>query len=91
MPGASASGLISSIFVYCNIVKRTRTGSQCTNLLEIVAVNANSKKNSITIYKEVSQHEIHDIEIVLKDEFGKNIAFLDNTFVAIDLHFKPKS
>ena len=51
----------------------------------------NPKKNSLTIYKEVSQYEIHYIEILLKDEFGKNIALLDNTFVAIDLHFKPKS
>ena len=89
--GLGTSGLISNIFVYCNIVKQSRTGSQNTNLLEIVPVNAKSKKNSLTIYKEVSQYEIHYIEILLKDEFGGDIAFLDNTFVAIDLHFKPKS
>ena len=89
--GLGTSRLISNIFVYCNIVKQSRTGSQNTNLLEIVPVNAKSKKNSLTIYKEVSQYEIHYIEIMLKDEFGKDIAFLDNTFVAIDLHFKPKS
>ena len=91
VPDLTTSGLISNIFVYCNIVKQSRTGSQNTNLLEIVPVNAKSKKNSLTIYKEVSQYEIHYIEILLKDEFGENIAFLDNTFVAIDLHFKPKS
>ena len=81
---------ITNIFVYTNIVKRSRTGSQSSNLLEVVPFNTFSKNNSITIYKELSQFDIHHIKIQLTDEYGKNIPFLDNTYVAVDLHFKPK-
>ena len=81
---------ITNIFVYTNIVKRSRTGSQSSNLLEVVPFNTFSKNNSITIYKELSQFDIHHIKIRLTDEYGKNIPFLDNTYVAVDLHFKPK-
>ena len=35
---------ISNIFVYTNIVKRSQTGSQSSNLLEVVAFNTFSKK-----------------------------------------------
>ena len=81
---------ITNIFVYTNIVKRSRTGSQSSNLLEVVPFNTFSKNNSITIYKEVSQFDIQYIKIQLADEYGKNIPFLDNTYVAVDLHFRPK-
>ena len=81
---------ITNIFVYTNIVKRSRTGSQLSNLLEVVPFNTFSINNSITIYKELSQFDIHYIKIQLTDEYGKNIPFLDNTYVAVDLHFKPK-
>lgn len=81
---------IANIFVYTNIVKRSRTGSQSSNLLEVVPFNTFSKNNSITIYKEVSQFDIQYIKIQLADEYGKNIPFLDNTYVAVDLHFRPK-
>ena len=81
---------IANIFVYTNIVKRSRTGSQLANLLEVVPFNTFSKNNSITIYKELTQFNIHYIKIQLTDEYGKNIPFLDNTYVAVDLHFKPK-
>ena len=81
---------ISNIFVYTNIVKRSRTGSQTTNLLEVVPFNTFSKNNSITIYKELSQFDIQYIKIQLTDEYGTNIPFLDNTYVAVDLHFRPK-
>ena len=84
------SNPISNIFVYTNIVKRSRTGSQNTNLLEVIPFNTFSKKNSITIYKEVSQFDIQYIKIQLTDEYGKNIPFLDNTYVAVELHFRPK-
>ena len=81
---------ISNIFVYTNIVKRSRTGSQTSNLLEVVPFNTFSKKNSITIYKELSQFDIQYIKIQMTDEYGLNIPFLDNTYVAVDLHFRPK-
>ena len=81
---------ISNIFVYTNIVKRSRTGSQTSNLLEVVPFNTFSKKNSITIYKELSQFDIQYIKIQMTDEYGSNIPFLDNTYVAVDLHFRPK-
>ena len=81
---------ISNIFVYTNIVKRSRTGSLSSNLLEVVPFNTFSKNNSITIYKELSQFDIQYIKIKLTDEYGKNIPFLDNTYVAVDLHFRPK-
>ena len=84
------SNPISNIFVYTNIVKRSRTGSQNTNLLEVIPFNTFSKKNSITIYKEVSQYDIQYIKIQLTDEYGTNIPFLDNTYVAVELHFRPK-
>ena len=84
------SNPISNIFVYTNIVNRSRTGSQNTNLLEVIPFNTFSKKNSITIYKEVSQYDIQYIKIQLTDEYGKNIPFLDNTYVAVELHFRPK-
>ena len=84
------SNPISNIFVYTNIVKRSRTGSQTTNLLEVVPFNTFSKNNSITIYKELSQFDIQYIKIHLTDEYGSNIPFLDNTYVAVDLHFRPK-
>ena len=84
------SNPISNIFVYTNIVKRSRTGSQNTNLLEVIPFNTFSKTNSITIYKEVSQFDIQYIKIQLTDEYGKNIPFLDNTYVAVELHFRPK-
>ena len=88
--GQETSIPITNIFVYTNIVKRSRTGSQSSNLLEVVPFNTFSKNNSITIYKELSQFDIHYIKIRLTDEYGKNIPFLDNTYVAVDLHFKPK-
>ena len=88
--GSEISNPISNIFVYTNIVKRSRTGSQNTNLLEVIPFNTFSKKNSITIYKEVSQYDIQYIKIQLTDEYGKNIPFLDNTYVAVELHFRPK-
>ena len=88
--GSEISNPISNIFVYTNIVKRSRTGSQNTNLLEVIPFNTFSKKNSITIYKEVSQYDIQFIKIQLTDEYGKNIPFLDNTYVAVELHFRPK-
>ena len=88
--GQESSTPITNIFVYTNIVKRSRTGSQSSNLLEVVPFNTFSKNNSITIYKELSQFDIHHIKIRLTDEYGKNIPFLDNTYVAVDLHFKPK-
>ena len=81
---------ISNIFVYTNIVKRSQTGSQTTNLLEVVPFNTFSKNNSITIYKELSQFDIQYIKIQLTDEYGTNSPFLDNTYVAADLHFRPK-
>ena len=81
---------ISNIFVYTNIVKRSRTGSQTSNLLEVVPFNTFSKNNSITIYKELSQFDIQHIKIQLTDEIGSLIPFLDNTYVAVDLHFRPK-
>ena len=84
------SNPISNIFVYTNIVKRSRTGSQTTNLLEVVPFNTFSKNNSITIYKELSQFDIQYIKIQLTDEIGSLIPFLDNTYVAVDLHFRPK-
>ena len=88
--GSEISNPISNIFVYTNIVNRSRTGSQNTNLLEVIPFNTFSKKNSITIYKEVSQYDIQYIKIQLTDEYGKNIPFLDNTYVAVELHFRPK-
>ena len=88
--GSEISYPISNIFVYTNIVKRSQTGSQTTNLLEVVPFNTFSKNNSITIYKELSQFDIQYIKIQLSDEYGKNIPFLDNTYVAVDLHFRPK-
>ena len=88
--GSIISNPISNIFVYTNIVNRSRTGSQNTNLLEVIPFNTFSKKNSITIYKEVSQYDIQYIKIQLTDEYGKNIPFLDNTYVAVELHFRPK-
>ena len=81
---------ISNIFVYTNIVKRSRTGSQSTNLLEVIPITSFSKNNSITVYKEISQSDIQHIKIHLADEYGKNIPFLDNTYVAADLYFRPK-
>ena len=84
------SNPISNIFVYTNIVKRSRTGSQTTNLKEVVPFNTFSKNNSITIYKELSQFDIQYIKIQLTDEIGSLIPFLDNTYVAVDLHFRPK-
>ena len=84
------SNPISNIFVYTNIVKRSRTGSQTTNLLEVVPFNTFSKNNSITIYKELSKFDIQFIKIQLTDEIGSLIPFLDNTYVAVDLHFRPK-
>ena len=81
---------ISNIFVYTNIVKRSRTGSDSSNLLEVVPFNTFSKNNSITIYKELSQFDIQYIKIHLTDNYGSNIPFLDNTYVAVDLHFRPK-
>ena len=81
---------ISNIFVYTNIVKRSRAGSQYTNLLEVIPFNAFSKQNSVTIYKDVSLYDIQSIKIHLTDEFGKSIPFLDNTYVGVDLHFRPK-
>ena len=80
----------SNIYVYTNIVKRSQTGSQTTNLLEVVPFNTFSKNNSITIYKELSQFDIQYIKIKLTDKYGTNIPFLDNTYVAVDLHFRPK-
>ena len=88
--GSEISNTISNIFVYTNIVKRSRTGSQTTNLLEVVPINTFSKNNSITIYKELSQFDIQYIKIELRDELGSLIPFLDNTYVAVDLHFRPK-
>ena len=88
--GSEKSHPITNIFVYINIVKRSRTGSQTSNLLEVIPFNTFSKKNSITIYKEVSQYDIQFIKIQLTDEYGKNIPFLDNTYVAVELHFRPK-
>ena len=83
--------LISNVLVYCDVIKTSRVGSQNTNLLEIIPVNSFSKKNSLTVYKEVSWYDIQSISIRLTDEYGRNISFIDNTYVAIDLHFKPKS
>ena len=88
--GSKILNPISNIFVYTNIVKRSRTGSQTTNLLEVVPFNTFSKNNSITIYKELSQFDIQYIKIQMTDEYGSNIPFLDNTYVAVDLHFRPK-
>ena len=42
--GSEISNPISNIFVYTNIVKRSRTGSQNTNLLEVIPFNTFSKK-----------------------------------------------
>ena len=38
---------ISNIFVYTNIVKRSRTGSISSNLLEMIPFNTFSKNNSL--------------------------------------------
>ena len=86
----SGKGLINNIFVYCDAIRVSRTGSQNTHLLEIVPVNTFSKPNSITVYKELSKYDISSISITLTDEYGKPIAFLNNTYVAVNLHFKPK-
>ena len=71
-------------------MKRSRTGSQSTNLLEVIPITSFSKNNSITVYKEISQSDIQHIKIHLADEYGKNIPFLDKTYVAVDLHFRQK-
>ena len=81
--GREISNPISNIFAYKNIVKRSQTGSQTKNLLEVVPFNTFSKNNSITIYKELSQFDMQYIKIHLTDEYGSNILFLDNTYVAV--------
>ena len=49
--GSEISNPISNIFVYTNIVKRSRMGSQNTNLLEVIPFNTFSKKIQLQYIK----------------------------------------
>lgn len=83
---------VSNIFVYSDIIESSRMGDRQTNILDILPIgNTFSKNMSSIIYKTVKYQNISNISISLKDQFGRNIPFLDGNIVTAILHFKRQS
>ena len=83
---------IDSMFIYSNIVEKTRVGSSLSNLLDIVTVDKTviNKQVPISVYKPLSKYNFSNASIYITDSFGEPISQPRNTFTGVEIHIKQR-
>ena len=84
---------ILSYFVYSDIVKHSiRLGDTVSNLLTIINVDPSvvNIKNPITTFKPISHNSIYSVSIVIKDQYGRSLDFVEKQYAALELRIKKK-
>ena len=83
---------IDSMFVYIDIIEKTRVGNFISNLLDIVMVDKTviNKRVPINVYKPLSKYFFTNAAIFITDSFGDIISQPKNTFTGVEIHIKQR-
>ena len=82
---------VSSIFVYCDIIKPNRIGEKRQQLLGIVSVGDTvTKSNSMTTFKPLAKNMIDSVSVVLTDPYGNPLAFEPGSFTCLEIYIRPR-
>ena len=84
---------VDSLFIYSDIVEKSRVGSLSTNLLEVVPLNQNkmvNKKSPVTVFKRLAKLNLDSVSIRIADPWGVPIAFPDDSFTGVQLVIQPR-
>ena len=84
---------IDSYFIYSDIVKQTvRLGDSVSNLLSIITVDKSivNIKNPINTFKTISHNSIYSIAIIVTDQLGQQLDFIDKQYSAVELFIKKR-
>ena len=76
-----------SLFIYSDIVQKTRFGDYMTNLLGIVTMDNNIYTNptNIPIFRPVSHNFIQSISIRITDHIGESPNFQQGSYTALEI------
>ena len=83
------------LYIYCDIVKKRCLGDTFANYLHVsrvppirIAGDTAVDRPHKPTYCRLAQHRFDQIEIVIRDERGKDVLFEDDAISIISLHFK---
>lgn len=80
---------VDCVYIYSDIVSRTRMGGGETNILDILPLKGNYSKDSTSIiYKPLKHNTIESISIDLRNQNGEDIHFKNGKSTICVLHFK---
>ena len=90
-----STGAPRYLYVYCNIVKKRCLGDTYSNFLHVVRVptpqlggDTEMDRMHTPMYYRLERSTFDQIEIVLRDESGRKVAFEEGAVVIVTLHFK---
>lgn len=83
------SNSVDCIYIYSDIIKRSRTADGETHILDVLPLKTKySKDNSSIIYKHVKSSILTSISIDMRDQNGREIYYKDGVSTTCILHFK---
>jgi hypothetical protein len=82
---------VDNVYIYTDIVKGSHVGGGQSDILDVLAMGSTYSKNSTTvIYKNVKHDFIESISIVMTDQNGRGLKFLDGNSTTCILHFRKE-
>ena len=82
---------VSTIFVFCDIIKPNRVGEKRAHLLGIVSFGETvTKSNSMTTFKPLAKNMIDSVSVFLTDPYGNPLAFEPGSFTCLEIHIRPR-
>ena len=79
--------------MYSDIVKHSiRLADTVSNLLTFITVDPSvvNIKNPISTFKPISHNTIYSVTIVIRDQYGRTLDFVENQYAALDLIIKRR-
>ena len=78
------------LLIYSDIVETTNYGGSSVNLLDVIPAKPGiySKNSTFPVYKRVNMRSVDAVSIVIRNEKGEEVPFVDSTNITIVLHFK---
>ena len=87
----SARCNVDYIYLYTDIVQPCNFGGQLVNILDCFSLqNGGSRGIHNSIYKPLNTHFLDQISIKVRDQYARNISFVEESTLTCVIHIRPK-